>query len=86
VHLTRDLRACADERRGNRKGSRAYVESALEHADLGPDLAGQRLLYRPQTGRSLCRQLDLGLLGYRERVVNVYAKVADRAFKLAVTE
>ena len=40
----------------------------------------------PPTGSFPVWQLHLGLLGYLERVVNVYAEVADCAFERAVTE
>jgi len=44
------------------------------------------LWQRAPTGSFPVWQLHLGLLGYFERVVNVYAEVADCAFELAVTE
>ena len=49
-------------------------------------VAGQRPSASTADRQLPLRQLDLGLLGYLERVVNVNPEVADGAFELAVTE
>ena len=61
--------------------------SGIGRKSLIPLLAGQRLP-QPVADRPLPLQqpLDLGLLGYFERVVNVDPEVAHGAFKLAVAE